>query len=545
MFDHLPLKTRLNLTFAAILALTSALIGVALFNNAKLRDTVHWNTHTYKVLAESNNMLLNMVNIETGLRGFVAGSNEKFLEPFNSGQLAFRAAFNEAKSLTSDNPSQQARLEKMMASHTQFIAVGDALVAMRRDATAGKVPVADLLREFGAGKDKAAMDAFRGQVAEFAKSEQDLLVVRSAALESTMSITTYTLLLGGLALFALATTFGLALARSIFRQLGADPAQARLFASEIASGRLNGPLPAQVGGSQSVMASMVTMRASLVTLLTAIGNGSRALGDSARQALDTSSHLAALVSKQSDETASIAASVEQMTVSVAQITDNAKAAEGASSGARSAAEQGADSVRQGLARIGRIGESVRDAESAMSDMGAKAREITTVVQVIRDIAEQTNLLALNAAIEAARAGEAGRGFAVVADEVRGLAERTSRSTAEIAAVVSSIQNVAQGTQGKMATVVTQVREAEARSSEVSSAIEDIAGASARVSEAVTDMSGSLEEQSTASTTIARKIEEIAQMNERSNNTAQQLAGLARTLNDLSSSLDRSTGAFAL
>ena len=98
MFNLWTLKKRLALTFAAILALTSMLMGIALLNNSKLRSTMKWNTHTYEVLAESNRMLLNMVNIETGMRGFVAGGDEKFLEPFTGGKQAFAIAFDRATS---------------------------------------------------------------------------------------------------------------------------------------------------------------------------------------------------------------------------------------------------------------------------------------------------------------------------------------------------------------------------------------------------------------------------------------------------------------
>ena len=131
MFDHWTLKKRLTLTFAAILLLSGALISVALVNTGKLRDTVHWNTHTYDVLARSDSMLLNMVNIETGLRGFVAGGHEKFLEPFKAGEQAFGVAFKEAKSLTSDNPAQQGRLDKLMLNHQQFMTVANSLVTLR------------------------------------------------------------------------------------------------------------------------------------------------------------------------------------------------------------------------------------------------------------------------------------------------------------------------------------------------------------------------------------------------------------------------------
>jgi CHASE3 domain sensor protein len=183
MFDHWTLKKRLTLTFAALLVVATALIAVALTSSARLREAVHWNAHTYKVLNTAQDMLLNMVNIETGLRGFVAGGNEKFLEPYNGGLKAFETAFAEAKTLTSDNPAQQGRLDSMLAAHKQFMAVAQALVTLRREATAGTVPVDTLLREFGAGKDKLAMDAFRTGVADFMQAEQTLLDTRSADLE--------------------------------------------------------------------------------------------------------------------------------------------------------------------------------------------------------------------------------------------------------------------------------------------------------------------------------------------------------------------------
>lgn len=171
MFNHWTLKKKLALTFAAVLAIAGLLISVALVNTGRLLDTVKWNTHTYKVLGEAEKMLLNMVNIETGLRGFVASGDERFLDPFKQGQQAFSTHFDKARSLTSDNAQQQARLEKMMASHKQFMDVANGLAAARRDVTAGKVTMDEMIMRFAAGQDKAAMDAFRAGVAEFAKAE--------------------------------------------------------------------------------------------------------------------------------------------------------------------------------------------------------------------------------------------------------------------------------------------------------------------------------------------------------------------------------------
>ena len=243
MFDQWTLKKRLTLTFVSLLVLAGGLISTALFNANKLSETTHWNSHTYKVLKQSERMLLNMVNIETGLRGFVAAGDDKFLEPFKMGQQAFGDAFKEAKTLTSDNPSQQSRLELLMGHHKQFMQVAEGLVTMRRDVASGKMTLDDLLKEFSAGKDKAAMDAFRASLAEFAKEESDRLVVRSAALDSTMTANTYTLLFGGLGLFVLTGVLGVALTRSVFRQLGAEPADAAAAMKGVAKGDLTVDIP--------------------------------------------------------------------------------------------------------------------------------------------------------------------------------------------------------------------------------------------------------------------------------------------------------------
>jgi methyl-accepting chemotaxis protein len=267
MFDQLSLKKKLFFTFSGILLISGLLMSFALLNFHKLMDTVAWNSHTYKVMQESDAMLLNMVNIETGLRGFVVSGDEKFLEPFVKGERDFGTAFGRAKSLTSDNPSQQARLERLMANHKQFLEVAGGLKSLRQDATVGKVSVEDLLKEFKAGKDKVAMDAFRGVAAEFSKAESDLLVTRSASLVATESMTTTTLVVGGLGLCVVTGLIGLALTRSLLRQLGGEPVVAMQSVNAVAQGDLTVSIALQPGDKTSLMAALVVMRDSLARVV--------------------------------------------------------------------------------------------------------------------------------------------------------------------------------------------------------------------------------------------------------------------------------------
>lgn len=157
----------------------------------------------------------------------------------------------------------------------------------------------------------------------------------------------------------------------------------------------------------------------------------------------------------------------------------------------------------------------------------------TVVGLIQDVADQTNLLALNAAIEAARAGEQGRGFAVVADEVRKLAERTTKATQEIREVIAGMQDSAHATVNNMEHVVAQVETGVSLAQQASQSIQNIGQSAERTVLMVGDISKAIREQGVASTNIARQVESIAQMSEENCAIAQSIALAAQEMAQVS------------
>ncbi|QNM97233.1 methyl-accepting chemotaxis protein [Chitinimonas koreensis] len=234
----------------------------------------------------------------------------------------------------------------------------------------------------------------------------------------------------------------------------------------------------------------------------------------------------------SESAAAMAATVEQVTVSINHVADRAGEADGVSRRSGEIAGEGEAVIQSTVSEINGIADRVADASSQIDQLARESANIGAVVNVIKEVADQTNLLALNAAIEAARAGEQGRGFAVVADEVRKLAERTSQSTQEIAALIATIQQGANTAVARMREVVERVDSGVRKASQAGETIQQIRAGSAQVGEMVGDITHAIREQSTASVNIAQQVERIAQMSEETNGAADNTAQAASELQAL-------------
>ena len=228
---------------------------------------------------------------------------------------------------------------------------------------------------------------------------------------------------------------------------------------------------------------------------------------------DSVSQLANAVEQQNEATSSMAASVEQMTVSVTHMSDSARDAHGIAQESLTMAEQGGSTINKTATDMVAMADSVQSTSQTMEALSKRTEEIGSIAGVIKEIADQTNLLALNAAIEAARAGEQGRGFAVVADEVRKLAERTTTATEEIAGVIGAIQVETRNAVTDMHRIVEQVSANADGARQAGESIGLIRDGSLRVVSVSSDISNALNEQTAASELIAKEVERIAAMSE--------------------------------
>jgi methyl-accepting chemotaxis protein len=241
-------------------------------------------------------------------------------------------------------------------------------------------------------------------------------------------------------------------------------------------------------------------------------------------------------SAQSDTASSVAAAVEEVSVSVSETAANASSAGEIVESSRAGIEGALALMSETVQNVNGIARLIHESDSNVGRLNESSKRIGGIVQVIREVADQTNLLALNAAIEAARAGEQGRGFAVVADEVRKLAERTSNATSEIASLIGGIQVHVGETVTGMQRASTQVNESLELVGKTEVALRHIGDDSREVASNVQNIIDAIREQDAAIHQVATNIEKIAQMAEENsataasnNDTAMQLDGLSATL----------------
>lgn len=266
---------------------------------------------------------------------------------------------------------------------------------------------------------------------------------------------------------------------------------------------------------------------------------------SAQNLSASSGNLAASSASQSASTTAMAAAIQQMTVSTNLVSDSAREALDVSRQSGQLSIEGGMIIEQAATEMARIAETVRHTSLTLEEVGQHSNQISSIVKVIKDIAGQTNLLALNAAIEAARAGEQGRGFAVVADEVRKLAERTSQATEEISGMIDAVQQSANAAVAAMSTSVAEVSNGVDLANKAGETIIQIKEGAGRVVSVVNDISSSLAEQCSANNSLSNQVEKVAQMTDTNSLATADTAAEAEKLKNLATNMQTAVGRFRI
>ncbi len=346
------------------------------------------------------------------------------------------------------------------------------------------------------------------------------------------------LLVAGLATVVLAWLF----TRSITQPIG----EALRVAEVIASGDLTSRIDTSGRDEPAkLLVALQGMQAQLRQTIQQIGSSATQLASAAEELSAVTEQGNRSLTQQNDEIQMAATAVNEMTAAVEEVARNASSTSDASSASEQSAQNGRQRVLETVQAIRLMSEEVDNTSALVGGLAEKAQDISKVLDVIRGIAEQTNLLALNAAIEAARAGEAGRGFAVVADEVRALASRTQQSTQEIQGMIDRLQ------QGTNAAVDAMRRSGEAgegtsnQANQAGDSLDAIAQLIATINAMNAQIASAAEEQTAVAEEINRSVHQIAGAVDSVADEAQQGAQTARSLAQLGQGLGRLVGQFRI
>ena len=350
-----------------------------------------------------------------------------------------------------------------------------------------------------------------------------------------------------LALSALAILVGIASVITtlayVRRQLGGEPGYARQVANAIATGDLTQPIAIADDDRDSLLAGLSAMQVHLRELVSTLARHANDVAQTATQMASATSQVASGSDQQLDVARNMVSNGEVLSESLGQVMNAVREAEQIVQGSSKISGSGAALASKAAEETKSMASSVQVTATHIRELGTLSAQINSILGVISDIASQTNLLALNAAIEAARAGEQGRGFAVVADEVRKLAERTANSTKEIGEMVAKIQNGTRSAVSSMQEGVRQVGNGVELANQAGDSINRIRDGALRVTVVVNGISDSISEQSVAGNEIAQKLEVISQMSEQSAIAVRQTADAARQMQALSNSLRQTVAQF--
>ena len=412
---------------------------------------------------------------------------------------------------------QQAIAQSQPALNTYITEAEQITATALRDAQAARQQMPEFMQRFSdlEEKNEALSRLIEQQVSAAHQNGQNAVSQASIYLVSGVVLVSLLLTL---------ITWGLM--RSVLSPLQQSVNAARAIASGNLRGRIDVHQQDEAG---QLLQALADMQRNLRQMISSITHHSEQLQHTAHTLTGTAQGILQDSTLQADSATSMAAAMEQMIQNIAQVSTHACDARGISAHSGQLADSGGQVILGVVEGMNRIADAVSSSSQTITELGRSSEEIHSIIQVIKSIAEQTNLLALNAAIEAARAGEAGRGFAVVADEVRNLAARTAHSTQEITEMIDRIRSNTSLAVDSMQTGVTRVNDGVALAHQAGDSISEIRDGAQRAAQVVGEISQTIGEQSNASNEVAQRVEQIAQMAQHNALAVNELARSAQEL----------------